>query len=31
MNINGVAPGAELDGDEIGFLLARVTEIKRQR
>lgn len=30
-NIHGVAPVAELDGDEIGFLVARVVEIKRQR
>lgn len=29
-NIHGVAPVAELDGDEIGFLVARVAEIKRQ-
>lgn len=30
-NIHGVAPVAELDGDEIGFLVAKVAEIKRQR
>lgn len=30
-NIHGVAPVAELDGDEVGFLLAKVAEIKRQR
>jgi hypothetical protein len=30
-NIHGIAPVAELDGDEIGFLLARVAAIKRQR
>jgi len=30
-NIHGVAPVAELDGDEIGFLVAKVIEIKRQR
>ena len=30
-NIHGVAPVAELDGDEIGFLVGRVAEIKRQR
>jgi hypothetical protein len=30
-NIHGVAQVAELDGDEIGFLVARVAEIKRQR
>lgn len=29
-NIHGVAPVAELDGDEIGYLVARVAEIKRQ-
>jgi hypothetical protein len=30
-NIHGVAPVAELDGDEIGFLVAKVSEVKRQR
>jgi len=30
-NIYGVAPVAELDGDEIGFLVAKVAEIKRQK
>lgn len=30
-NIHGVAPVAELDGDEVGFLVAKVAEIKRQR
>jgi hypothetical protein len=30
-NIHGVAPVAELDGDEIGFLVAKIAEIKRQR
>jgi hypothetical protein len=30
-NVHGVAPVAELDGDEIGFLVAKVAEIKRQR
>ena len=30
-NIRGVAQVAELDGDEIGFLVAKVAEIKRQR
>ncbi len=30
-NIHGVAPVAELDGDEIGFLVAKVAEIKGQR
>jgi len=29
-NIHGVAPVAELHGDEIGFLMAKVAEIKRQ-
>jgi hypothetical protein len=30
-NIHGVAPVADLDGDEIGFLVAKVAAIKRQR
>ena len=30
-NIHSVAPVAELDGDEIGFLVGKVAEIKRQR
>jgi hypothetical protein len=30
-NIHGVAEVAKLDGDEIGYLVARVAEIKRQR
>ena len=30
-NIHGVAPVAELDGDEIGYLVAKVAEIKRQK
>jgi hypothetical protein len=30
-NIHGVGPVAELDADEIGFLVAKVAEIKRQR
>jgi len=30
-NVHGVAPVAELDGDEIGYLVAKVAEIKRQR
>ena len=30
-NIHGVAPVAELDGDEVGYLVAKVVEIKRQR
>ena len=29
-NIHGVAQVAELDGDEIGYLVGRVAEIKRQ-
>ena len=29
-NIHGVAPVAGLDGDEIGYLLGRVAEIKRR-
>jgi len=29
-NIHGLAPVAELDGDEIGFLVGKVAEIKRQ-
>lgn len=29
-NIHGVAPVAELDGDEVGFLVAKVAEIKRK-
>lgn len=29
-NIHGVAPIAELDGDEIGYLVGKVAEIKRQ-
>lgn len=29
-NIHGVAPIAELDGDEIGYLVAKVAEIKRR-
>jgi signal transduction histidine kinase len=29
-NIHGVAPVAELDGDEMGYLLGKVAEIKRQ-
>lgn len=29
-NIHGVAPVAELDGDEIGFLVGKVAEIKRR-
>lgn len=30
-NTHDVAPVAELDGDEIGFLVAKVAEIKRQK
>jgi hypothetical protein len=30
-NIHGVAPVAELDGDEVGYLVVKVAEIKRQR
>ena len=30
-NIHGIAPVAELDGDEIGYLLGKVAEIKGQR
>lgn len=30
-NIHGVAPVAELDGDEVGYLVAKVAEIKRHR
>ena len=30
-NIHGVAPVAELDCDEVGYLVAKVAEIKRQR
>lgn len=30
-NIHGVAQVAELDGDEVGYLVAKVAEIKRQR
>ena len=30
-NIHGVAPVAELDGDEVGYLVAKVAEIKGQR
>lgn len=29
-NIHGVAAVAELDGDEVGYLVAKVAEIKRQ-
>ncbi len=30
-NVHGVAEVAELDGDEIGFLVGKVAEIKRRR
>ena len=30
-NIHGVASIAELDGDEIGYLVAKVAEIKRRK
>lgn len=30
-NIRGVAPVAELDGDEVGYPVAKVAEIKRRR
>src|SRR5437764_783332 len=30
-NIRGVARVAELDGDEVGFLVAKVAETRRQR
>ncbi len=30
-NIHGVAAVAALDGDEVGFWVAKVAEIKRQR
>lgn len=30
-NIHGVAKVAELDGDELGYLLGKVAEIKRRR
>lgn len=30
-NIHGVAKVAELDGDEIGFLVGKIAEIKRQK
>lgn len=30
-NIHGVASVAELDGDEVGYLVGKVAEIKRQR
>jgi hypothetical protein len=30
-NVHGVAPVAELDGDEVGYLVAKIAEIKRRR
>lgn len=30
-NINGVAKVAQLDGDEIGYLVGKVAELKRQK
>src|SRR6202140_2922063 len=30
-NIHGVVPVAALDGDEVGYLVAKVAEIKRQK
>ncbi len=30
-NIHGVAQVADLDGDEVGYLVGKVAEIKRQR
>ncbi|MBI3467143.1 MAG: hypothetical protein HY000_29365 [Planctomycetes bacterium] len=30
-NIHGVAAVVELDGDEVGYLVAKIAEIKRQR
>jgi hypothetical protein len=30
-NIHGVAQVAKLDGDEVGYLVAKVAEIKRQK
>ena len=30
-NVHGVAEVAELDGDESGYLLGKVAEIKRQK
>ena len=30
-NIHGVAPVAELDGDETGFLVAKIAQIKRHK
>jgi hypothetical protein len=30
-NMHGLAPVAELDGDELGYLVVRVVEIRRRR
>jgi len=30
-NIHGVAKVADLDGDEVGYLVAKIAEIKRQK
>jgi hypothetical protein len=30
-NVHGVANVAELDGDEVGYLVGKIAEIKRQR
>lgn len=30
-NIHGIAKAADLDGDEVGYLVAKVAEIKRQK
>ena len=30
-NVNGIAPVAELYGDELGYFVAKVAEIKRRR
>jgi hypothetical protein len=30
-NVHGVAKVAELDGDEVGYLVGKIAEIKRQR
>ena len=30
-NLHGVAEVADLDGDELGYLLGKVAEVKRQR
>jgi hypothetical protein len=30
-NIHGIAKVAELDGDELGYLLGKVAEVKQQK